>query len=695
LIRKDDDARTPENEAGQGPDDTRLADFAAAQRLFGELQAETEPDLDTAADAPTIPGYHIESQIGGGGGGTVYLAHDVARARAVAIKIMRRPMGGDAGAQRAWREVMLLERLDLPCVPRVVEAGEYEGHLYVVTEYVDGPSLDAYCNDHDLGLRERAELLAEVADALQMLHEHGVIHRDIKPSNILVRSDGRPVIVDLGLASLFGDDATVTITEEGVPVGSPAYMSPEQARGEQSALSTRSDVYSLGATAYWVLLGQTAHDTSGSIHETIHRVAVDPARAPRDLRDDVPRRLAAVLAKSVEMDPTRRYDSAAAMADDLRRFLAGDPVEATPPGRMRRFTRAMQRHPYLVTIAVCLVIIASTSVSSSLVLWRMTWRPYDVRRSPDGDAFVVISVRGAPLKEFQSKNNSPVGDAYFLRDHPMLDGPEIVMSMEMSAEPEWDGHVRRHCARDLDAAPFLYEDEPFEPWAPPPYADVSGSHIGPTTARLMDIFPSRPGDELLVIYSQPPGAVCLLRIYGVDGELLFQRWHYGQLSHAYWMSDPGILILGGIGNDGSWSARGLGDEADHWAPSVVFAIRPRMGDIADSWVSDRAGPHRVEALWYRGIPLPYANVLELPRSAITPLSGDVDSRPVFKLRLAPREDRSIGFSLIVNERGEVVERVVSDGYGIERARQVGTGEGEPWPDPYEVELVELPPVDVR
>lgn len=344
-------------------------DLDSAERLLDAIREWDGADLPP--DLPRIDGYRLTRRIGEGGGGEVFEAIREGSERTVAIKLHRTRPGATSGARRAWRELDVLTDLRIDCMPRVLDFGTVAGRLYVATEFINGQPLDDVAAK--LNRRQKVELLADVADALQMLHEHGVIHRDIKPSNVLVDQSGKPYIIDLGVASMLASDVMETLTVDGTPIGTPAFMSPEQARGERSQISVRSDVYGVGATAMYILTGDTPHDVHTSLHESVRRVAHDEPRDPRAIDATLPVPLSEVLAKAISPDPMQRYSSAGDFAADLRRFLVDEPVlarPATPGYRLRRFVRRNRFSVAAATI-VLVAVVAGASVSAySLVQTR-------------------------------------------------------------------------------------------------------------------------------------------------------------------------------------------------------------------------------------------------------------------------------------------------------------------------------------
>jgi len=278
----------------------------------------------------TFGNYEIHEEIGRGGMGVVYRATQRSLSRTVAVKmLLRRDMATGADLARFRSEAEAAARVAHPGIVAVHEVGEWDGHPFYTMEYVAGTTLSRRLADGPLGAREAAALLVEVADAVQAAHDHGVLHRDLKPSNILIDVDGQPRVSDFGLAKRLEDDGSVTHT--GAILGTPCYMSPEQAAGSRGDVGPTSDVWSLGAILYQCLTGRPPFQAATPMDTLLAVLESDPP-VPRSIRRDVDRDLELIALKSLQKPQDLRYPSAAALADDLRAFLAGDPVAARSGG---------------------------------------------------------------------------------------------------------------------------------------------------------------------------------------------------------------------------------------------------------------------------------------------------------------------------------------------------------------------------
>jgi WD40 repeat protein len=295
----------------------------------------------------SVPGYELLGELGRGGMGVVYRARQVKADRVVALKMIL--AGGHAGAADLTRfqtEAEAIARLRHPNIVQVYEVGEHDGLPFFSLEFCDGGSLEKKLGGTPLPAREAAALVEALARAVQAAHEHQIIHRDLKPANVLLLDDGTPKITDFGLAKKLDEAGQ---TRSGAIMGTPSYMAPEQAGGKGKEVGPAADVYALGAILYECLTGRPPFKAATAL-DTILQVTTDEPVPPVQLQSKTPRDLETICLKCLRKEPAQRYASAAELAEDLRRFRAGEPIRARPASALERAAKWAKRRPAVAAL---------------------------------------------------------------------------------------------------------------------------------------------------------------------------------------------------------------------------------------------------------------------------------------------------------------------------------------------------------
>jgi len=337
-----------------------------------EPDARTPALLQESTALPQIPGYAVEALLGRGGMGVVFRARHLRLNRAVALKMaLAGAYAGPHERERFQREAEAVAGLRHPNVVQIHDVGDSDGRPYFTMEYVEGGSLAQKLAGTPQPARQAAALLATLAGAVHAAHQGGIVHRDLKPANILLTADGTPKISDFGLARRL--DGAAGLTRTGAAVGTPSYMAPEQAGGTSHAVGPAVDIYALGAILYELLTGRPPF-RGASVLETLEYINTTEPVPPSRLVPLVPRDAETITLKCLQKEPARRYGSAEALAEDLRRFLADEPILARPVGWTEhawRWSRRWYRRNKAVAqamSAVFLLLVAGTAVSSYLAM---------------------------------------------------------------------------------------------------------------------------------------------------------------------------------------------------------------------------------------------------------------------------------------------------------------------------------------
>src|SRR5262245_20632078 len=349
---------------------------AEAAAKAGSVKADDPGHVDKSACESTktaraaellgeLGDYELLEEVGRGGQGVVFRARQKSLNRTVALKVISLGQWASKAHLKRFRlEAEAAARLEHPGIVPIHEVGERDGSCYFSMKFVEGGQLDEVVRRTPMSIRQAVELIVKVARTVHYAHEHGILHRDIKPGNILLDQKGEPHLTDFGLARLVESESSVTQTLD--VLGTPSYMAPEQATGNNAAVTSATDVYGLGAVLYQLLTGQPPF-AGGATYETIRLLCDTEPRQPRLLNPKIDRDLSTICLKCLEKDPKRRYSSALALAEDLERWLNHEPLQARHTGVFARGGKWIRRNPSISIMAAMLLALAAPL---GVIIWK-------------------------------------------------------------------------------------------------------------------------------------------------------------------------------------------------------------------------------------------------------------------------------------------------------------------------------------
>ncbi len=405
------------------------------RRIVPPAKGRPDEPEERGSDDLGPAGYEVIRLLGRGGMGVVYEARQVALDRLVAIKLVRSgSFAGESEVVRFRNEAEAVAQLDHPHIVPIHEVGSHRGRPFFSMKRIAGSSLDRKLAEYAEDPRGSARLVAIVASAIHHAHQRGILHRDLKPANILIDEAGDPHVTDFGLAKRIDGDGQgdSELTHSGMLVGTPSYMAPEQTTRSLGAVSTATDVYGLGTILYAMLAGR-APFTGTTLVETLDLVRTQYPEPPSRLNPRVPRDLEVICRKCLEKEPARRYPSAQALADDLGRWLRGEPIEARPVGPVVRGLMWCRRNKLVAAAAV--LALASLLGGLAGVTWKWREAERERARSEGVVAFLTRRLFGRADDELIDRGKDP-------SVRQMLDDAAATLGGWLDGQPDVEAQVR-------------------------------------------------------------------------------------------------------------------------------------------------------------------------------------------------------------------------------------------------------------
>ncbi len=698
-------------------DEETPADFMRPPDPPPHIRPPEVPDGPDPLTGKSIGHYRIKSVIATGGMGTVYEAEQQQPRRIVGLKVMSRYAASRSALRRFQFESQILAHLRHPNIAQVYEAGVHDFEQsrdregadagpagggwgtsvpYFAMECIpDAKTITQYAEENKLATRDRLRLLAKVCDAVHHGHQKGIIHRDLKPANILVDPGGEPKVIDFGVARATDSDITLATmqTDIGQLIGTVQYMSPEQCDADPHEIDTRSDVYSLGVVLYELLTGALPYDANGSTIVQAAQIIKERSPVPFSrvnpkLRGDVE----TITLKALEKDRAKRYQSAAALAQDIRRFLNREPIEARPPTTWTRAVRWAARNPVLTTAAACVVVFGLSIAATSALLWYVWSRADYIGISSDGREATLVTVADWKLHTWRSEVPNGFCFAELVRRPLELGGGRLALLCY------FDNDIRRQVLRAFNIEQSLtdaeWEAQLTQEWVVPELlaCGYTADQFIAELCAVEDVFPERPGKEIIVTHGHMTYSPRAIRVYDLSGNVLYQVWHDGSLSECYWMERARQLVFLGLNCEVPWEERGhIGIKAPH--PTVVFALQLHLDDILQDFLRTEPGESSLHPVWYKCL-FP-AESFGDPDSGfyaalVSPVFGPLGSS--VRLTLTSRLDPQARLGWEIDEFGEEIPDTLGPNYNYRRNQQSPAGDRDNLPDLNSFQLAPLPPI---